>query len=90
LRLKFLTGLMLVVMKISIAVTYMRFGMDILEDHFVADLATKYSSSAEFMAFYGLLNFYIFTMMFVYSPSTSATLQTACKIKSSIFLVESC
>ena len=81
LRLKFLTGLMLIVMKISIAVTYMRFGMDIIEDHFIADLSTKYSSSAEFMSFYGLLNFYVYTMVFVYSPSSSATLQSSCKPK---------
>lgn len=59
-------------------ITYMRFGINILEDHFVADLATKYSSSVEFMSFYGLLNLYIFTMVFVYSPSSSATLQS-CK-----------
>jgi len=70
---------MLVVMKISIGVTYLKFGMDVLEDHFISELSTKYSSSAAFMAFYGLLNFYIFTMVYVYSPSTSATLQTACK-----------
>jgi hypothetical protein len=77
---------MLIVMKISIAVTYMRFGMDVLEDHFIADLSTKYSSSAEFMSFYGLLNFYIYTMVFVYSPSSSATLQSSCKSYFSTYL----
>jgi len=78
LRLKFLTGMMLIVVKIIITVTYLRFGMDILEDHFVAELSTKYSSSAEFMSFYGALNFYIFTMVYVYSPSSSAVLNS-CK-----------
>ena len=70
---------MLFVLKISMLVTYFRFGMDVLEDHFVADLSTKYSSSAEFMSFYGLLNFYVFIMVFVYSPSCSATLNNSCK-----------
>lgn len=59
-----------------LTITYLRFGMDILEDHFVADLSTKYNSSAEFMAFYGTLNFYIFTMAYVYSPSSSAVLNS--------------
>ncbi|ODM90187.1 Transmembrane protein [Orchesella cincta] len=80
LRLKFLTGLMLIVIKLTIAITYMRFGMDILEDHFVADLSTKYSSSAEFMCFYGLLNFYVFTMVFVYSPASSTVLNNSSQI----------
>ncbi|XP_021943520.1 transmembrane protein 181 [Folsomia candida] len=80
LRLKFLTGLLLIVVKMILTITYLRFGMDILEDHFVADLSTKYNSSAEFMAFYGTLNFYIFTMAYVYSPSSSAVLNSSSQI----------
>jgi len=72
-----MTGLMFLVMKISMIVTYMRFGLDILEDYFIADLSTKYSSSAEFMSFYGLVNFYVFTMVYVYSPSSTATLNSS-------------
>ncbi|EDV42582.1 uncharacterized protein Dana_GF16949 [Drosophila ananassae] len=67
-RLKFLTLLMLFVLSISITVTTSRFGFGILEDNFVASLNTTYRSSAQFMCFYGLLNFYLYTMAYVYSP----------------------
>lgn len=50
----------------------MRFGVGILEDNFVAELSTHYSSSAQFMSFYGLLNFYLYTMAYVYSPGNRA------------------
>ncbi|XP_065081918.1 transmembrane protein 181 [Ochlerotatus camptorhynchus] len=68
-RLKFLTLLMLFVLAISLTVTMCRFGFGILEDNFVAQLNTTYKSSAQFMCFYGLLNFYIYTMAYVYSPN---------------------
>lgn len=68
-RLKFLTVLMAFVLSISITVTVCRFGIGILEDNFVARLHTTYQTSAQFMCFYGLLNFYLFTMAYVYSPS---------------------
>lgn len=68
-RLKFLTLLMLFVLSISLTVTTCRFGFGILEDNFVARLNTTYTSSAQFMCFYGLLNFYLYTMAYVYSPS---------------------
>ncbi|KAK4881924.1 hypothetical protein RN001_005243 [Aquatica leii] len=67
-RLKFLTLLMLFVLIISFIITGLRFGVGILEDNFVAQLSTKYSSSAHFMSFYGLLNLYVYTMAYVYSP----------------------
>nr|CAD7443743.1 unnamed protein product [Timema bartmani] len=68
-RLKFLTLLMTIVLAISLAVTILRFGVGILEDNFVAELSTNYKNSAEFMSFYGLLNFYLYTMAYVYSPA---------------------
>ncbi|KXJ79321.1 hypothetical protein RP20_CCG001258 [Aedes albopictus] len=68
-RLKFLTLLMLFVLAISLTVTMCRFGFGILEDNFVAKLNTTYKSSAQFMCFYGLLNFYLYTMAYVYSPN---------------------
>lgn len=68
-RLKFLTLLMVFVLSISLTVTMCRFGFGILEDNFVATLNTTYKSSAQFMCFYGLLNFYLYTMAYVYSPS---------------------
>lgn len=75
-RLKFLTALMLIVLSISIAITIMRFGTRVLQDNFVAELTTSYKNSAEFMAFYGLLNFYLHTMAYVYSPSRNAVYES--------------
>ncbi|KAL5282824.1 TMEM181 family protein [Megaselia abdita] len=69
-RLKFLTILMMFVISITLTVTMHRFGFGILEDNFVAKLNTTYKSSAQFMCFYGLLNFYLYTMAYVYSPSS--------------------
>lgn len=67
-RLRFLTLLMLFVISITVIVTVCRFGFGILEDNFVANLKTSYRSSAQFMCFYSLLNFYLYTMSYVYSP----------------------
>ncbi|CAG0913304.1 unnamed protein product [Notodromas monacha] len=75
-RLKFLTVLMLVVLSVSIAVVVLRFGVGVLEDHFVSQLSTTYRNSAEFMSFYGLLNLYLYTMAFVYSPAETPQHQT--------------
>ncbi|XP_068698018.1 transmembrane protein 181-like [Montipora capricornis] len=71
-RLKFLTGLMLIVLTISVIITGLRFGTGVLQENFVAELETHYDNSAEFLTFYGLLNFYLYTMAFVYSPSKNA------------------
>ncbi|XP_060526365.1 transmembrane protein 181 [Cylas formicarius] len=70
LRLKFLTLLMLVVLTAGATITTFRFGVDILEDNFVAQLGTHYNNSSQFMSFYGLLNLYVYTMAYVYSPGT--------------------
>uniref|UniRef100_A0A9J8BVT6 Transmembrane protein 181 n=1 Tax=Cyprinus carpio carpio TaxID=630221 RepID=A0A9J8BVT6_CYPCA len=72
LRLKFLTALTLLVLLISVLILYLRFGSKPLQDNFVAELSTHYQNSAEFLSFYGLLNFYLYTLAFVYSPSRSA------------------
>lgn len=72
LRLKFLTALTFVVLIISMVILYLRFGAKALQDNFVAELSTHYQNSAEFLSFYGLLNFYLYTLAFVYSPSKNA------------------
>ncbi|XP_058628159.1 transmembrane protein 181 isoform X2 [Onychostoma macrolepis] len=72
LRLKFLTALTLLVLVISVVILYLRFGSKALQDNFVAELSTHYQNSAEFLSFYGLLNFYLYTLAFVYSPSRNA------------------
>uniref|UniRef100_A0A9J7Z5V7 Transmembrane protein 181 n=1 Tax=Cyprinus carpio carpio TaxID=630221 RepID=A0A9J7Z5V7_CYPCA len=74
LRLKFLTALTLLVLVISVVILYLRFGSKALQDNFVSELGFPecLSPPAEFLSFYGLLNFYLYTLAFVYSPSRSA------------------
>ncbi|XP_053150232.1 transmembrane protein 181 isoform X4 [Hemicordylus capensis] len=79
LRLKFLTALTFVVLVISMAILYLRFGAQIQQDNFVAELSTHYHNSAEFLSFYGLLNFYLYTLAFVYSPSKNALYESQLK-----------
>lgn len=71
-RLKFLTALMFIILVASVVITFLRFGGTMLQDNFVAELTTHYQNSVEFVSFYGLLNFYLYTMAFVYSPSKNA------------------
>ncbi|KAG1671101.1 Transmembrane protein 181 [Nymphon striatum] len=78
-RLKFLTLLMLIVISISIAITVLRFGVSVLQDNFIAELSANYSNSVEFMSFYGLLNFYLYTMAYVYAPSKKAIYESHLK-----------
>uniref|UniRef100_H2MIQ7 Transmembrane protein 181 n=1 Tax=Oryzias latipes TaxID=8090 RepID=H2MIQ7_ORYLA len=63
LRLKFLTALTFVVLMISVVILYLRF---------VPFASLTPYSPAEFLSFYGLLNFYLYTLAFVYSPSKNA------------------
>uniref|UniRef100_A0A452SB18 Transmembrane protein 181 n=1 Tax=Ursus americanus TaxID=9643 RepID=A0A452SB18_URSAM len=84
LRLKFLTALTFVVLVISIVILYLRFGAQVLQDNFVAELSTHYqnyilSMGTEFLSFYGLLNFYLYTLAFVYSPSRNALYESQLK-----------
>uniref|UniRef100_A0A3Q2TW87 Transmembrane protein 181 n=1 Tax=Fundulus heteroclitus TaxID=8078 RepID=A0A3Q2TW87_FUNHE len=74
LRLKFLTALTFVVLIISVVILYLRFGAKALQDNFVSELSTHYQNYilSEFLSFYGLLNFYLYTLAFVYSPSKNA------------------
>uniref|UniRef100_A0A3B4V8N1 Transmembrane protein 181 n=1 Tax=Seriola dumerili TaxID=41447 RepID=A0A3B4V8N1_SERDU len=74
LRLKFLTALTFVVLIISMVILYLRFGAKALQDNFVAEFCYSLTPDipAEFLSFYGLLNFYLYTLAFVYSPSKNA------------------
>uniref|UniRef100_A0A667GDV4 Transmembrane protein 181 n=1 Tax=Lynx canadensis TaxID=61383 RepID=A0A667GDV4_LYNCA len=68
----------------SIVILYLRFGAQVLQDNFVAELSTHYqnyilSRGAEFLSFYGLLNFYLYTLAFVYSPSKNALYESQLK-----------
>uniref|UniRef100_A0A5F8GWY6 Transmembrane protein 181 n=1 Tax=Monodelphis domestica TaxID=13616 RepID=A0A5F8GWY6_MONDO len=87
LRLKFLTALTFVVLVISIVILYLRFGSQVLQDNFVAELSNHYQNyillilvlKSEFLSFCGLLNFYLYTLAFVYSPSKNALYESQLK-----------
>lgn len=74
-RLKFLSLLMIFVMIVTVSTTLSRFGFGIVEDNFIGQLATTYKNSAHFMCFYGMLNFYIITIAYVYSPVISSVVE---------------
>jgi hypothetical protein len=77
-RLKFLSLLMIFVMTVTISTTLSRFGgIGIVEDNFVGQLATNYKSSAHFMCFYGMINFYVITIAYVYSPVNTINGETS-------------
>ena len=69
---------MVIVFSVSLAILVLRFGTRMLDENFVSDVSTHYGSAAEFLSFYGLLNFYIYTMAFVYSPSKNALTGKLC------------
>jgi len=75
-RLKFTTLLMLCVVSISIIITILRFGSGIIEENFVPELASRYKSSVEFLSFYSLINIYLCTMAYVYSPAKNAAIDS--------------
>ncbi|VVC40528.1 Hypothetical protein CINCED_3A011997 [Cinara cedri] len=68
-RLKFVTISMIISLIICSTITHMQYGLGLIEDSFAADLNTKYMTSALFMAFYGICNFYVFTLAAVYAPT---------------------
>jgi len=67
-RLKFIVGFMGVIILLATSIVYSKFGFGILEDNFVARLYTDYASVTHFLAFYALLNLYIYLMIYAYSP----------------------
>ncbi|CAF1008932.1 unnamed protein product [Adineta ricciae] len=75
-RLKFTTVLMLCVVSISITITTLRFGSGIIEENFVPELASRYKNSVEFLSFYSLINLYLYTMAYVYSPAKNAAIDS--------------
>lgn len=68
-RLKFVTISMVISLTICLIITHMQYGFGLIEDSFAADLNTEYTTSALFMTFYGICNFYVFTLAAVYSPT---------------------
>jgi hypothetical protein len=75
-RLKFTTILMLCVVSISIIITTVRFSSGIIEENFVPELASRYKNSVEFLSFFSLINLYLYTMAYVYSPAKNAAIDS--------------
>lgn len=71
-RLRFLTTLTVIILIISLLAVLIRFGKAMIEDSFVMEITLRWNNSAEFLCFYSLFNFYLFTLAFVYSPSKNA------------------
>ncbi|CAB0033201.1 unnamed protein product [Trichogramma brassicae] len=70
LRLRFLSLFATIVVTVVTIVTIRQFGAGVLEDSFAGRLSTHYRTSAQFMALYGLFNFYLYIMAYVYSPAS--------------------
>ncbi|CAF4140380.1 unnamed protein product, partial [Rotaria sp. Silwood2] len=75
-RLKFTTVLMICVILISMIIIVLRFGSSIIKENFVPELTTCYNNSMEFLLFYSLINIYLYTMAYVYSPAKNATIES--------------
>lgn len=60
---------MVISLIICSTITHMQYGLGLIEDSFAADLNTEYRSSALFMTFYGICNFYVTILAAVYSPT---------------------
>ena len=48
-----------------------RYGSGVLEDNLVARVYTSYETEGHFLAFYTVLNCYIYLLAYVYSPSST-------------------
>ncbi|CAF1013223.1 unnamed protein product [Adineta ricciae] len=75
-RLKFATLLMLCVVCILIVITTLRYGSDIMKENFVPELASRYKNSVEFLTFHSVINLYLYTMAYVYSPAKNAAVDS--------------
>lgn len=71
-RLKFMAILMFSVVIIVILMIGLRFGSRIMEENFVPEWTSQYKNSVEFLSIYSLMNLYLYTMAFIYSPSKNA------------------
>ncbi|XP_075262893.1 transmembrane protein 181-like isoform X2 [Convolutriloba macropyga] len=72
-RLKFLTLLTCVVIIACCTLLFIRYGVRMSDSEtFAGSIRSRYSNSAEFLSLYSILNFYVYTLAYVYSPSKNA------------------
>lgn len=72
-RLKFHASSLLVVLCLTMSIIFNRYGSGVLEDNFIARLYTSYENEGQFLAFYTVLNCYVFVLVYVYTPTMSQT-----------------
>ena len=68
-RLKFHASSMSLSAFLAISIVFSRFGYNLFLDNFVVRIYTSYESEGQFLAFYTILNSYIFVLAFVYAPT---------------------
>lgn len=73
-RLKFHAASLSVVLFLTMSIMAGRYGRGLLEDNLVAKMYTSYTSEGQFLAFYTVLNCYVYVLAYAYSP-TSAQLK---------------
>lgn len=72
-RLKFHTCSMIVVLCLVVSIVINRYGKGVLEDNFVARMYTSYDSGSQFLAFYTVINCYVYVLTYVYTPTSAQT-----------------
>eukprot|EP00095_Tigriopus_kingsejongensis_P007871 snap_masked-scaffold127_size327531-processed-gene-1.2 protein:Tk07871 transcript:snap_masked-scaffold127_size327531-processed-gene-1.2-mRNA-1 annotation:"hypothetical protein DAPPUDRAFT_312162" len=72
-RLKFHACSMIVVLCLTLSIVISRYGRGVLEDNFVARIYTSYDSGGQFLAFYTVINCYLYVLAYVYTPTSAQT-----------------
>lgn len=67
---------MISVVALSIAILAVRFGFSVLDKNFVPEYSTHSNSSLGFVSMFSLMNIYLYTMAFIYSPSKNAAIDS--------------
>ena len=75
-RLKFHAASLGLVLILTISIVAKRYGSGVLEDNLVARVYTSYESEGHFLAFYTVLNCYIYLLAYVYSPTSTQAIQS--------------
>jgi hypothetical protein len=67
---------MMCLVALSTVIIVLRFSSDIAEENFVPEFASRYKNSVESLSIYSLVNFYMYTMAYVYSPAKNAAIDS--------------
>ncbi|CAF0711290.1 unnamed protein product [Brachionus calyciflorus] len=75
-RIKFATLMMLIVMTSLIIIAILRIKADSFKQSLFENFTKNYRNTVEFCALFSMMNFYIFTLAFVYSPAKNASIDS--------------